>query len=56
MLRNGWESEPDYQGDFGKMGGHVAISVNENQNDPPSCMDIPPVRWCLGGLPQLFGK
>lgn len=52
MLRNSWENEPDYQADFGKMGarnwrpldGHAAISVNENQNDTPSCMDIPPVR------------
>ena len=41
-LHNGWENEPDYQGDFGKMDaqnwhpldGHAAMSVNEGQDDP----------------------
>ena len=50
--RNGWENELDHQGDFGKMGagnwcslpdGRDAISVNEDQNDPPG-MGIPSMR------------
>ena len=41
MLRNGWESEPDYQGDFGKMGGHVALVLMRIRMTPPVAWIFP---------------